>query len=227
MQPYFFPYLGYYQLIAAVDAFVVYDDVMHIKRGWVNRNSILINCRSHRFTIPLSNASSRRLICETEIAGDGWKQGLLESVRRSYSKAPCFADIYPLVESVVTKPQSFISALALDSLVAVMDYLGLEATLRETSRIYGNAGLKGQERILDICRQEKASAYINLPGGRELYSRDAFAGQGLELYFLQPNPVQYPQLRCDFVPNLSILDVLMFNDREAVQGMLRSCSVRQ
>ncbi len=222
MQPYFFPYLGYFQLIAAVDRFVVYDDVMFIKQGWINRNFLLMGCCAQRFTIPISNVSSYKTIDQTAIANGQWRVKLLKSLRQAYLKAPNFTRIYALVESVVMKQQESISDLALESLTTVMSYLNMDTSLRPTSRIYDNATLKGQDRILDICGQERADIYINLPGGRELYRQEDFASRGMELYFLRPNIVPYPQFRCEFVPNLSILDVLMFNDRKVIQEMLQA-----
>ena len=225
MQPYFFPYLGYFQLIHAVDTFVVYDDAMFIKQGWINRNFLLMDCRPQRFTISLSHVSSFQLICNTKISGGHWRVKFLKSLRQAYSKAPNIAQVYALVESVVIQKYPSIAEVALESLNAVMDYLGLTTVVRTTSRIYDNASLKGQDRILDICKQEQADVYINLPGGRALYDQEVFAGHGMDLRFLQPNEVRYPQFCCEFVPNLSILDVLMFNDRRKVREMLQAYSL--
>lgn len=227
MQPYFFPYLGYYQLINAVDTFVAYDDVAFIKGGWINRNFLLMGCGASRFTVPLHKASQNRVICSTLIGELPWRQDFLKTLHQAYSKAPQFEPIYALAEAVVRKEYPSVAELALGSLAAVVDFLGVATAIHPTSRTYGNARLKGQERILDICRLEKADIYINLPSGRALYDSDAFASCGVDLRFLQPDEIRYPQFRCEFVPHLSILDVLMFNDREAVQAMLQACRTVQ
>lgn len=224
MQPYFFPYLGYFQLIRAVDIFVAFDDVSYIKRGWINRNFLLMGCAPIRFTVPLANASQFRPICGTLIASTAWQKKFLKTLHQAYAKAPYFSTVYVLAESVVTQHYPSLAELALSSLKAVMAYLGLETLVRPTSRTYGNGHLRGQDRILDICRQEKADVYLNLPGGRALYDPEMFAAANVDLRFLQSSNVSYPQFRCEFVPNLSMLDVLMFNNREAVRRLLKTCS---
>lgn len=224
MQPYFFPYLGYFQLIHAVDTFVAYDDVAYIKRGWINRNFLLMGCNSVRITVPLNNVSQFRPICNTQIAPVLWQHNFLKTLHQAYAKAPQFAQVYALAETVVKRDYPTVAELALSSLTEVMDYLSLKTTVRPTSRIYRNNHLSGQARILDICQQEKADTYVNLPGGRALYDREAFAARGVDLRFLQPGDVRYRQFRCEFVPNLSVLDVLMFNERDTVRELLQACS---
>jgi hypothetical protein len=224
MQPYFFPYIGYFQLIHAVDLFVTFDDVAFIKKGWINRNFLLIDCHPRRFTVPLCQVSQNRSICETRPAAMPWQSKLLKTLRNAYGKAPHFEPVYSLAETVIKEECASVAELATRSLIAVMDYLGLSRKMR-SSRTYDNVHLKGQERILDICERENAKTYINLPGGRELYDRDTFLARGLELRFLDPGDVRYSQFRCEFVPNLSILDVLMFNDIAAVRSMLAQADV--
>lgn len=226
MQPYFFPYLGYFQLIHAVDVFVVYDDVAYIKQGWINRNFLLADCRPQRFTVPLSGASSFRAIHAVQPAAGRWRGKFLESLRHAYARAPQFSEVYSLVEAVVHSGSTSIADLAVESLKAVMSYADLRTSIRPTSRVYDNAQLTGQHRILDICRQEGADTYVNLPGGKSLYDRAAFAAKGVDLLFIEMNDVAYPQFRCDFVPNLSVLDVLMFNERERVQELMQRYSSR-
>ena len=181
MQPYFFPYLGYFQLINAVDTFVIYDDVAFIKGGWINRNFLLMECSPLRFTVPLHKASSNRTICATRISALRWQRNFLKTLRQAYSKAPQFEPVYALAEKVVHKEYPSLAELALESLVAVADYLSIATEIRPTSRIYGNAHLKGGGRVLDICQQEKAGTYINLPGGMQLYDPAAFSTSGVNL----------------------------------------------
>lgn len=220
MQPYFFPYLGYFQLINAVDTFVAYDDVAFIKGGWINRNFLLMECSPLRFTVPLHKASPNRTICTTRISALRWQQKFLKTLRQAYAKAPQFEQVYALAEKVVQREYPSMAELALESLVAVSDYLGIATVIRPTSRIYGNIHLKGEGRVLDICLQEQADIYINLPGGMQLYNPAAFSARGVSLRFIHPNEIRYPQFLCNFVPQLSILDVLMFNDRNTTQSLL-------
>jgi hypothetical protein len=221
MQPYFFPYLGYFQLIHVADVFVVYDDVAYIKQGWINRNFLLAGCSPQRFTVPLSGASSFRPIRDIRVANNRWKSKFLKSLEHAYRKAPQFPGVYPLAEAVVQNGSWSLAELALDSVKAVMRYLELRTTIRPTSRVYDNGKLTGQQRILDICRQEGADTYVNLPGGKPLYDREMFAASGVDLQFIRMGDVSYRQFECKFVPNLSVLDVLMFNGQEKVLELLQ------
>ncbi|ADE10844.1 WbqC family protein [Sideroxydans lithotrophicus] len=221
MQPYFLPYIGYFQLMAAVDKFVVFDDVHYINRGWVNRNRLLLDGAAHTFTLPLRGASQNRLICEIELVGEpGWRDKLLRTIRQAYAKAPCFAEVFALMERLITFPAVRLDEFLLNSLREVAGYLALEVEIEGTSRIYRNSHLGGQERILDICRQEHADIYINPVGGEDLYDRASFRQQGIQLKFLRSRPVSYAQGKGEFVPWLSILDVLMFNPQPEARQLL-------
>ena len=226
MQPYFFPYLGYFQLLHAVDLFVIYDDVNFIKGGWINRNFILMNGRAQRITVPLAGASSFKTIAATRLVADRlWREKLLKTLRQAYSKAPHFNQVYALAEGVILSRCSSLAELALGSLRAVADYLLLTAEIRPSASYYANQSLKGQTRILDICRRESADAYYNLPGGEVLYDRSAFSAAGVNLRFVFPGEPHYRQFGYPFVPRLSILDVLMFNPPETVHRFLANCEI--
>ncbi len=227
MQPYFLPYIGYMQLLNAVDTFVFYDDVAFINRGWVNRNRLLANGRDLLFTIPLKDASQNRLINEIAISDEPkWRDKLLRTIEQSYRKAPQFAEVMPMTERIIrfqAPDQSDISVAdyCFHSFSELTAYLGITTRLVASSSIYENSHLRAQERILDICRQEGAERYINPIGGTELYKAEPFTQLGCELRFIQPKLVPYPQLgTADFIPWLSILDILMNNDVEAVRLLL-------
>jgi len=224
MQPYLFPYVGYFQLIHAVDRFVVYDDVAYIKQGWVNRNRMLINGEPSFFTVPIKHASSFASIRDTLIDDDQlhgqWSEKLLKSFDNAYRRAPEFARVFPLLESVIAKRPLRIAELALASLKAVARFLDIETTFVESSSSYGNAHLKGEHRVLDICAAEHATEYINVPGGRTLYSSERFAARAVKLSFLEPRSIEYRQFGGAFVPSLSVVDVLMFNSVGTVRGYL-------
>lgn len=221
MQPYFLPYIGYFQLLAAVDKFVVLDDVNYINRGWINRNRLLLNGVVHTFTVPLRGASQNRLICEIELDdAQGWREKLLCTIRQAYGRAPCYAQVSTLMESLINYPATRLDEFLLNSIREIVRYLSLEVEIISTSRIYNNAHLKGKERILDICRQERADVYINPIGGVDLYDRASFSERALSLYFLRSRPINYSQGKGEHVPWLSILDVLMFNETTAVRQLL-------
>lgn len=224
MQPYLFPYIGYFQLVAAVNKFVIYDDVNFIKGGWINRNNVLINKKSNLFTVPLNKASSYTLINETKINlkfYNIWKVKFLRSLEQSYKKSPYFTDVFNLIENVLEiNENDLISKLAVNSIKSVSDYLQLDTEICETSEIYNTKTKSGQERVLDICEIEKASQYINPIGGIELYSKNTFKEKGIVLNFIKSKPIIYSQFDNDFSPWLSIIDVLMFNSIGEVNKMV-------
>lgn len=223
MQPYVFPYLGYFQLIGAVDRFVLYDDVAFIKRGWVNRNRILVNGEPHLFSVPLENASQNRSIRDTLVSRaefPRWRDKFLRTVDLAYAKAPCYRSTRLLLEEVLQPEPESAADLARRSIEATCKTLGITTPIIPSSTQYGNSHLHAQDRILDICARESATLYINPPGGRELYTAEPFAAQGLELRFISSKLPPYPQGTAAFVPALSIIDVLMFNSPESAREML-------
>jgi hypothetical protein len=224
MQPYLFPYIGYFQLLRAVDRFVIYDDVTFIKQGWINRNRILINGAAAFITIPLKHRSSHRLICDTEIDDSlqnrCWNDKLLKSVSNAYRRAPQFAAVFPLVEEVLSAPPRLVGDVARASIEAVARFLDIPTPLVRVSIAHVKGVGTGERRVIDICRAEGAAEYINAIGGTELYDVRMFREKGLQLRFLRSRPLTYPQFRHPFVANLSIIDVLMFNAPDVVRGFL-------
>lgn len=214
MQPYLFPYVGYFQLVSAVDRLVFLDDVNYINRGWINRNRLLLSGQVRWFTVPVSGASQNSRINELHVQpGGSWRRKLLASVKQSYGKAPFFEQGYALLSSIILSEETSLSAIARGSVIAVARHLGLTTRFVTSTGRYLNEELRATERLIDICRQEGASQYFNLPGGMALYSAEDFSKAGVELHFLRPSLIEYPQFQRPFQPGLSILDVLMFNDR--------------
>ncbi|GAA4463402.1 WbqC family protein [Nibrella saemangeumensis] len=221
MQPYFLPYIGYFQLMNLVDKFVLYDDVAFINRGWVNRNRMLLNGKEHLFTIPLKEASQNKRICDIALADDPkWQDKLLKTIEQAYRKAPFYETVFPLTAKMINFRAENIAGYIRHSFTILNPYLGIETELVPSSTIYANTELKAQERILAICRQENATHYINPIGGLELYRKEDFAGADIQLSFIRSQPVTYPQFRNEFVPWLSILDILMFNEPATIRTML-------
>ena len=221
MQPYIFPYIGYFQLIRSVDKFVFLDDVNFIKRGWINRNRILLGEKSFLFTIPLNKISQHTPINQTEISHDtDWQSKLLKTFEQAYKKAPQFMPVMEIISPILRGKYKYISELAVSSVKAVSNYLTIETKFTDSSEIYRNNELKGENRIIDICLKEKTSIYINAAGGRELYEPENFDRKGIELRFINSAPCIYRQFGMDFQSNLSIIDVLMFNERDDVRNFL-------
>lgn len=226
MQPYFLPYIGYWQLIHAVDCFVIYDDVNYIKGGWINRNRILINGEPAYITVPLQQSSPYKRICDITLQPSfSWRDKLTKMVEITYRKAPCFAEVFPIFESLIRYEANNLSDYLAHQLQILSEFMGIETQIVASSRCYENELLSGEERVLDICAREAAQVYCNLPGGRALYDAGRFSAQGIELKFLQPGLTEYRQFSSSFQPWLSILDVLMFNDRATVKEMLGKCEI--
>lgn len=223
MQPYLFPYLGYFQLVAAVDKFVFLDDVNYRKRGWINRNRFYLSGGVRYITVPLSNASQFKKINEIIIQkSETWRWRTAESMRHSYSKAPNYRVINELFSEILFAEETHISTLAKRSVTSVADYLGMRTEFVPSSSSYENSDLHGTERILDICRRESARQYFNLPGGRELYDAKSFELNGINLSFIEPTLNAYRQSSEEFHAGLSIVDVLMFNDKNSIWEMLNA-----
>lgn len=222
MQPYFFPYIGYFQLINAVDKYVVYDDVNYIKRGWANRNYILVNGLSYRFSMAVYNPSQNKKFIETEISSDmNWRTKLLKTIEMSYHKAPYFNQAYQVVEKSLLNSEKNLGIYLFDSLRLLCNYMNINTELILSSSIEKDNSLKAVEKIYEICRLMGAEEYYNSVGGKELYNRGEFEKRNIKLYFLKLNDdFRYKQFDKEFIPNLSIIDVIMFNDVEQIQKLL-------
>jgi len=222
MQPYFFPYIGYFQLINAVDVFVFYDDVDYIKNGWINRNRILMNGKSHYVTVPCIKASSNKLI--NSIQYDSTSKDcrkIVKTIKQAYGKAPYFEKVFPMIERVFSASTNQISSLAQRSLVVVSTYLNLQTKFKISSVDFPESkGMDKADRLISICQAINATQYINAIGGKELYDKEYFQKKGVDLIFLSPNKIEYKQFGPDFTPWLSIIDVLMFNPIEHIKKHL-------
>lgn len=225
MQPYFFPYIGYFQLINAADKFVFYDDVNFIKKGWINRNRILINDEPVFFTVPLSKVSQHKKTKNTQIKIEEfqkWRSKFYKSLDYNYGKAPFYEEVLPLIKNVLEINPESISELAKKSVSNVNHYLKIKTDIVWSSSIFGNSDLRREERILNICIAENAQVYYNLIGGLSIYDRKEFSAKEVKLHFLKTIPKEYEQSTKEFIPSLSIIDVLMNNSKEDVIEMLEN-----
>ena len=220
MQPYFFPYIGYWQLINAVDTFVIYDDANFIKQGYINRNSILVGNKAQKITLEVIGASSNKTINEVQVGINTKK--LLKSVDQAYKKAPEYKKIFPLIQGILENPEKNLAKFLASSIQEISAYLDIDTKIIYSSDIEKDNSLKAQDKVLDICQRLKASHYINAIGGQDLYSKKTFKTKNIELDFMQTELIEYKQFNNKFVPCLSIIDVLMFNSKEATQNMLHS-----
>lgn len=222
MQPYLFPYIGYFQLINSVDAFVIYDNIQFSKKGWINRNRILVNGTDAYITLPLKKDSDYLNVVERQLSED-WPQErkkMLNRITESYRKAPQFTAVYPLIEEAVLYEEKNLFRYILNSLQVINRYLEISTPLVVSSSVEIDHSLKAEKKVIALCRELKADTYINPIGGVDLYDKAEFKKEGIDLQFLKANAIPYPQLKNDFVPFLSIIDVMMFNDRESLKRII-------
>lgn len=217
MQPYFFPYIGYFQLIAAVDLFIVYDNIQYTKKGWINRNRMLQNGKDVMFSLPLKSDSDYLDVCERELSTDFNRDKLLNQFKGVYQRAPYFAQTFPLVEQIVRYDDINLFRFLHHSIVKTCEHLGITTEIRASSDININHELKNQDKVLALCEAVDANTYVNAIGGIELYSNEAFQSRGIELKFIQSKLFVYPQFGDAFVPWLSIIDVMMFNQHDNIK----------
>jgi WbqC-like protein family len=217
MQPYFLPYIGYFQLIAAVDTFIVYDNIKYTKKGWINRNRMLQNGKDVMFSLPLKSDSDYLDVCERELATDFNRDKLLNQFRGAYSRAPYFEQTFPLVEQIVKYEDRNLFRYIYHAITSVCEYLGIATEIKVSSSIVIDHDLKNQDKVLALCEAVGANVYVNAIGGMELYSKEAFLDKDIELKFIQSKPFEYTQFGAAFMPWLSIIDVMMFNSLDTIQ----------
>lgn len=223
MQPYFMPYIGYWQLINVVDVFVILDDVNFIRRGFINRNSILINGQAHMFSIPIQDASQNRLIMNTKLCFDNQHRYKFNRlISTTYKKALQFEKVMPLIEEIIDNKTNDLTEFIQFSLIIIKKYLNMKTKILKSSELRKDNSLHAQDKIIEICRCLNADIYINASGGRKLYQTDIFKKQNIDLLFLDPKyeNIKYIQFKDQFVENLSIIDVLMFNEKKNVLKLL-------
>lgn len=215
MQPYLFPYIGYFQLIMSSDIFVIYDDVNYIKKGFINRNSILLDGLPYRFTLSVPSASQNKLINELQYSREVGK--LLKTIESAYIKAPFFKQVFPIIEDVLNYQSRSIAQLCKFSYEKIFDYLGVEKKIILSSNINYDRTQSASNKLVNITKLLNGQVYINSPGGRALYSKAMFEPNGVEIKFIEPIINSYSQLNTNnFIPYLSIIDILMNNDEKII-----------
>lgn len=220
MQPYLFPYIGYFQLINHVDDFVVYDDIEYTKKGWINRNRFLGPNGPASFTLPIKSDPDTANIKDRHVSTDFDAKKLLRRFHGAYAKAPYFTPTFDLLAHAIDAPSVNLFDFIYNALKLTCNYLGLETTLKVSSEIADFSEYRKEARVIAICSKLAATQYINPQNGMSLYNPETFAAQGIELSFLIPEFREYDQLSPNFAEGLSIIDVLMFNSVESTRDLL-------
>ena len=224
MQPYFFPYIGYFQLMDAVDLFVFYDDAQYMKGGWLNRNRILRDGAPAWWTYPIVR-DDYRLPVRARRYGHSKEQvaSMTGKVEGAYRGAAQFADMMPVIAAHLAHEDDSVSGFNQAHLVGLAKRLGIACRFATSSGIEHDDTLTGQARVIELCKRLDATHYFNAIGGQSLYDPAAFADAGIALSFVQPGDLAYPQFDAPPVPYLSIVDVLMFNTLPQARALLRDC----
>lgn len=228
MQPYFLPYIGYFQLLNMVDEFVIYDNIEFSKASWIRRNRMLQNGKDAYFTLPIKKDSDfldvdqRYLIDEFEIEASK----LLRRIESNYSKAPYFKDFFPIVQEIIFCNERNLFDYILNSVYCIKDYLKIETPIKVFSKLGKDVHLlRAQDKVIGVCKALQATHYINSFGGKHLYDSESFQKEQLQLLFFKPREMEYSQFDNDFIPFLSIMDVCMFNDVSQVREYLNQYEI--
>lgn len=227
MQPYFLPYIGYFQLINAVDKFVMYDNIEFTKKGWINRNRILMNGKDCIITIPIRKDSDYLDVNQRYLAESYAKEKskIVSKISELYRKSPQYDVIFPLIESVFCNVENNLFDFIFNSLTVILHYLDIKTEIVFSSTIAIDHSVKSKDKVIAICKKLGATQYINPIGGLDLYLEEDFKNNELDLHFLKSNPIEYKQFDNDFIPWLSIIDVLMFNSPKEVKRMLNQFEI--
>ena len=217
MQPSLFPYIGYYQLVYASDVLIVYDDVNFIKKSYINRNSILVNGHEKLFSMSIHRASQNILIQNLYYAP---VDKLIKTIQMSYCKTPYYKDVIDLITNVLNNENRNISKLNELSIRMVFDYLGISKKIVFASELDYDRTEERANRLIALTKMQSCGHYINSPGGKELYQKEYFDKQGIKLSFIESKITPYTQLAKEFVPYLSMIDILMNCSKEEIIKML-------
>lgn len=241
------PYLGYFQAIAAVDKYILYDNLAYIVNGWVNKNRI--RERNHPPTwliVPIKQKSSFALIRDTRIDNSQpWQRKMLIQIRQGYSRAAFFKEVFPLFEEILTRKYETISELNAYSVKKICEFMEIRTEIVSDSCLYQSVEdglallekgdysafpamtktypIKKVARVIALCDFEGADHFVNAIGGTELYSKEEFATYGIKLDFIKMHDIMYSQNSSDdsFEPHMSIIDVLMHNGKEGTKQLLK------
>lgn len=222
MQPYFMPYIGYFQLINSVDKFIIYDNIQYTKKGWINRNRILVNGKDQLITLSIKKDSDYLNVVERKLS-ESWekdKNKMLNIIKSSYNRAPYFQETFELISKCLNNSEVNLFNFIYNSIILINKHLEIKTPIIISSTIDIDHTLKSQDKVLSLCRKQNADIYINSIGGIELYDKGIFKQNNIELNFIKTNPIQYKQFQNEFIPWLSIIDVMMFNSKEQIKEYL-------
>ena len=228
MQPYLFPYLGYFQLMVACDEFIVFDDAQYVKLGWINRNRILLNGSPEWLGLPVRAAAHELPVNQRKYQFDSIEpRRFLRRIEGVYRKAPFFPRVFSLLQQIIGLSDDNVARFNANQLRTLAKALGIGTPILLASQLAKDMRLKNQELVIDICTSRSATEYVNAIGGKHLYRASRFSRDGMSLRFLHSEAAPYEQFGQPFVPGLSIIDVMMFNPADSIGTMLWQYSLRE
>lgn len=227
MQPYFFPYIGYFSLIENVDHFMIFDDTQYVKKSWMSRNRLLNTSNGCPFYVhaEIQKPVYKARLNEVLLAGgDQWKLKILEQLKNYKRIAPFYDEVKEMITDLLLSNQSKgLSEFCISSIRYLVSYLSIETEITIYSE--ENPQLENEPEAstwgLETAKAMKASKYVNSPGGVEFILPEPFSEAGIKLGFIEPKLEAYKQGGGGFIPYLSILDVLLFNGPERTLDMIK------
>lgn len=227
MQPYFLPYIGYFQLIKGVDEFIIYDNIQYSRKGWIQRNRMLENEKDAYFSLSLKKDSDYLDVRERRLS-DQWpqnKEKLLRRISANYRRAPFHSDIFPLIESIFNYENENLFKFIFYSVTEICNLLDIKTKITISSNLNIDHSLKSQEKVIALVKSIQGQIYLNPIGGLGLYNNQDFIDAGIKLEFHKAKPISYTQYKNEFIPWLSILDILMFNPVAQVKEWLEAYEI--
>ena len=230
MQPYFFPYVGYFSLMEYADRFVFFDTPQYISRGWVNRNRLMTAAGEPVYmTVPIRKMPRETAIMDIAIdQSQDWKEKIYGQLSAYKKRAPRFKAVSGFVHDVLDGFEGdSLSALNIRGMKAVAAELGIDCafdTFSEMELPIGEVHAP-DEWALEISRAMKAEVYVNPPGGMEFFDKSKYDRAGIDLQYLQSNLKPYVQRVGKWVPGLSILDVMMFCGQDEIRDILNDYTI--
>lgn len=226
MQPYFFPYLGYFALIKHTEQFILFDTPQFIRHGWIERNQILKPDGELLYIkVPLKKHSRETPINKIEINNnEKWREKILAQLIPYKKKAPYYKDVINLINSIFNLKSESIAELNYISLLETCKYLGINTPITIWSKMDVQIEKVNapDEWALKICKAIKADVYYNPTGGMSFFDINKYKNEGIDIFFLKYVPETYNQITDKFVPFLSIIDVMMFNSPEKINSLLEN-----
>ena len=224
MQPYFFPYIGYFQLIHSVDTFVLYDNIQFTKRGWIQRNKILNSGMIEYISLPIKNDSDYLNINQRVLA-ENFQEQMKKNINKlinGYQQTKNYNLVFPTIKECLLAEKENLFLYLFHTLVEILKIIGISKNIISSSTLNIDHALRGKEKVIAICKELDAEIYLNPIGGVELYDKNEFRKNNIKLQFIKPILKPYQQISKEFVSSLSVLDVLFNNDREDLHSLINS-----